>query len=47
MNLTYGVLNGEPQAMDFFNHGRKSLDQVKTVILFTDDLSRGYHDRKI
>ncbi len=47
MNLTYGVLNGEPRAMDFFNHGRKSLDQVKTVILFTDDLSRGYHDRKI
>lgn len=39
MNLTYGVLNGEPHAMDFLNHGRKSLDQVNTVLLFTDGLS--------
>jgi serine/threonine protein phosphatase PrpC len=39
MNLTYGVLNGEPHAMDFLNHGRKSLDQVSTVLLFTDGLS--------
>jgi hypothetical protein len=39
MNLTYGVLNGEPHAMDFLQHGGKSLDQVKTVLLFTDGLS--------
>jgi len=26
MNLTYGVLNGEPHAMDFLNRGRKYLD---------------------
>ena len=39
MNLTYGVLNGDPRAMDFLNHGRKSLDQVKAVLLFTDGLS--------
>ncbi|EMS81404.1 hypothetical protein [Desulfotignum phosphitoxidans] len=39
MNLTYGVLNGEPHAMDFLHHGRKSLDQVNTVLLFTDGLS--------
>ncbi|HKK91115.1 MAG TPA: hypothetical protein VJ936_06930, partial [Desulfobacteraceae bacterium] len=39
MNRTYGVLNGDPQAMDFLNHGRESLDQVKTVLLFTDGLS--------
>ena len=39
MNLTYGVLNGELHAMDFLNHGRKSLDQVSTVLLFTDGLS--------
>ncbi|MEX1301716.1 MAG: hypothetical protein AB1Z38_07920 [Desulfotignum sp.] len=39
MNRTYGVLNGEPYAMDFLAHGRKSLDQVSTVLLFTDGLS--------
>ncbi|MFO7749277.1 MAG: protein phosphatase 2C domain-containing protein [Desulfobacteraceae bacterium] len=39
MNLTYGVLNGESRAMDFLNHGRESLDQVKAVLLFTDGLS--------
>ncbi|MFO7913397.1 MAG: hypothetical protein R6V15_14650 [Desulfotignum sp.] len=39
MNLTYGVLNGEPRAMDFLHHGSESLDQVKTVLLFTDGLS--------
>ena len=39
MNRTYGVLNGEPHAMDFLNHGQKSLDQVNTVLLFTDGLS--------
>lgn len=39
MNLTYGVLNGEPHAMDFLHHGRKSLEQVNTVLLFTDGLS--------
>ncbi len=39
MNLTYGVLNGEPHAMDFLNHGREPLDQIDTVLLFTDGLS--------
>jgi serine/threonine protein phosphatase PrpC len=38
MNRTYGVLNGEPDAVDFFNSGFLPLDDVKTILLFTDGL---------
>ena len=38
MNRTYGVLNGEPNALNFFNSGFQSLDDVKTILLFTDGL---------
>jgi hypothetical protein len=39
MNITYGVLNGEPGAEDFLNQGLESLDNVTDVLLFTDGLS--------
>jgi serine/threonine protein phosphatase PrpC len=39
MNKTYGVLNGEKEAARFLNHGFESLDQVATILLFTDGLS--------
>ncbi len=38
MNVTYGVLNGEDEASSFFQHGRKKIDTVKHVLLFTDGL---------
>lgn len=38
MNRTYGVLNGEHTALDFVNHGFLALDDVKTILLFTDGL---------
>lgn len=38
MNRDYGVLNGEPEAAGFLNHGRVSLDSVSDIILFTDGL---------
>ncbi|MCD4677676.1 MAG: protein phosphatase 2C domain-containing protein [Desulfobacula sp.] len=38
MNRTYGVLNGEADALDFVNSGFLSLDNVKTILLFTDGL---------
>jgi serine/threonine protein phosphatase PrpC len=39
MNVTYGVLNGEPAADDFLNHGVESLDGVTDILLCTDGLS--------
>ncbi|MCF6246412.1 MAG: protein phosphatase 2C domain-containing protein [Desulfobacula sp.] len=39
MNKTYGVLNGEKEADHFLNHGIESLDQVASILLFTDGLS--------
>jgi len=36
MNIHYGVLNGEPQARDFFRHGRVPLTGVTDIILYTD-----------
>ncbi len=39
MNLSYGVLNGEEQASDFFRHGHETLDGVRDILLFTDGLS--------
>ena len=38
MNITYGVLNGEPAAMDFIKHGREKLDGLSAILLFTDGL---------
>ncbi|MGE4424321.1 MAG: protein phosphatase 2C domain-containing protein [Pseudodesulfovibrio sp.] len=38
MNVTYGVFNGEPAAMDFLNIGSLPLDGVTDILLFTDGL---------
>ena len=38
MNVTYGVLNGEPEALDFISHGRAQLADIKHILLFTDGL---------
>jgi hypothetical protein len=38
MNITYGVLNGEPEALDFLCHGYEDLDDVSDILLFTDGL---------
>jgi hypothetical protein len=38
MNVSYGVLNGEPEALDFLCHGHEELDNVSDVVLFTDGL---------
>jgi serine/threonine protein phosphatase PrpC len=38
MNVTYGCLNGEEQAIAFMNSGVEKLDGVKHIILFTDGL---------
>lgn len=38
MNVTYGVLNGEPAAMGFLNVGSLPLDGVTDILLFTDGL---------
>ena len=39
MNITYGVLNGEKQALNFLNQGVHSLENVRHILLFTDGLS--------
>ena len=39
MNRDYGVLNGERAAADFFRTGMEPLDNVKSVLVFTDGLS--------
>jgi serine/threonine protein phosphatase PrpC len=38
MNRSYGVLNGEPEAEDFFRTGVEPCRNIKTVLLFTDGL---------
>lgn len=38
MNITYGVLNGEPESMHFLRDGRESLAGVSDILLFTDGL---------
>ncbi|WP_054692886.1 hypothetical protein [Desulfosarcina cetonica] len=38
MNVTYGVLNGEPQALDFISRGRQNLRDIRHILLFTDGL---------
>ena len=38
MNVTYGVLNGETQALDFIRHGTLQLDGIASILVFTDGL---------
>lgn len=38
MNIRYGVLNGEPEALDFISHGYEDLTDVSDILLFTDGL---------
>ncbi|MBU1567663.1 MAG: protein phosphatase 2C domain-containing protein [Proteobacteria bacterium] len=38
MNVSYGVLNGEPEAMQFLRHGFHELAGVSDILLFTDGL---------
>jgi hypothetical protein len=38
MNRDYGVLNGEDAAEGFFRTGLEPLDNIRTVLLFTDGL---------
>ncbi len=38
MNRRYGVLNGEPETMDFIHHGYEELTGVSDILLFTDGL---------
>lgn len=36
MNIKYGVLNGEPEFINFIEHGKKSLENVAHIIIFSD-----------
>jgi hypothetical protein len=38
MNISYGVLNGEPEALAFIRHGYEDLTNVSDILLFTDGL---------
>ncbi len=38
MNVSYGVLNGEPEAVNFLRHGYHDLAGVSDILLFTDGL---------
>ena len=38
MNISYGVLNGEPEALDFVQHGYEDLTDISDILLFTDGL---------
>lgn len=38
MNISYGVLNGEPEAVNFLHHGRYQLTGITDILLFTDGL---------
>jgi hypothetical protein len=38
MNVSYGVLNGEPEAVNFLHHGYRDLAGVSDILLFTDGL---------
>ena len=39
MNVTYGVLNGEPEAERFINQGMETLGRVTDILMFTDGLT--------
>lgn len=38
MNVSYGVFSGEQEALSFLNHGRRSLEGISSVLIFTDGL---------
>lgn len=38
MNVNYGVLNGEPEAMNFLRHGTQELAGISDILLLTDGL---------
>lgn len=38
MNVSYGILNGEDEMLEFLNSGSESLVGVKHILLFTDGL---------
>ena len=38
MNVTYGALNGEREALDFISRGRENLEGIQHILLFTDGL---------
>ncbi len=38
MNVRYGVLNGEPEAVNFLRHGYHDLVGISDILLFTDGL---------
>lgn len=38
MNIRYGVLNGEPKALEFIRHGYEDLTDISDILLFTDGL---------
>jgi hypothetical protein len=38
MNINYGVLNGEQEALDFVNSGKEPLSGVSDILLYTDGL---------
>lgn len=38
MNVRYGVLNGESEALKFISHGFEELTEVSDILLFTDGL---------
>ena len=38
MNIDYGVLNGEPEAIDHLSYGHLSLDGVSDILIYTDGL---------
>lgn len=38
MNVSYGVLNGETEALEFVNSGSRPLDGIKHLLIFTDGL---------
>lgn len=39
MNREYGVLNGEPEAMNFLNSGELVKEHIEDILLFTDGLT--------
>ena len=38
VNRTYGAFNGMPQAMSFVKRGKLPIDNVKSILLFTDGM---------
>lgn len=39
MNMDYGVLSGEPEAMNFLRHGHRTLHDLSDILIFTDGLT--------